>query len=109
MSFECTRFRIRHIYARYKNTDGIPKSKYKYYILQKFKGKHLQTNIDSQISAMAYLDLILRSVSEPALLRAFVKFFLDTEKFDGCRILDSLVDRISSPDPNVSINWFYFE
>ncbi|KAL5290523.1 FAM160A1 family protein [Megaselia abdita] len=61
----------------------------------------LQTNIDSQISAMAYLDLILRSVSEPALLRAFVKFFLDTEKFDGCRILDSLVDRISSPDSNL--------
>lgn len=52
---------------------------------------------------MAYLDLILRSITEPALIRAFVKFFLDTEKFDGCRILDSLVERISSPDSNVSL------
>ncbi|EDX03555.1 GD23198, partial [Drosophila simulans] len=61
----------------------------------------LQTNIDSQISAMSYLDLILRSITEPGLLRAFVRFLLDTEKFDGERILDALVERLNSPDANL--------
>ncbi|XP_030384741.1 UPF0518 protein CG3558 isoform X2 [Scaptodrosophila lebanonensis] len=61
----------------------------------------LQTNIDSQISAMSYLDLILRSITEPGLLRAFVKFLLDTEKFDGERILDALVERLNSADANL--------
>ncbi|BFF94396.1 uncharacterized protein DMAD_12039 [Drosophila madeirensis] len=70
-------------------------------VLQTLKGKHFQTNIDSQISAMSYLDLILRSITEPGLLRAFVKFLLDTEKFDGERILDSLVERLNSPDANL--------
>ncbi|XP_060647602.1 FHIP family protein GJ17503 isoform X1 [Drosophila nasuta] len=70
-------------------------------ILQTLKGKHFQTNIDSQISAMSYLDLILRSITEPGLMRAFVKFLLDTEKFDGERILDALVERLHSPDANL--------
>ncbi|XP_043641256.1 FHIP family protein GE18198 isoform X2 [Drosophila teissieri] len=61
----------------------------------------LQTNIDSQISAMSYLDLILRSITEPGLLRAFVRFLLDTEKFDGERIIDALVERLNSPDANL--------
>ncbi|XP_065366180.1 FHIP family protein GJ17503 isoform X2 [Calliphora vicina] len=61
----------------------------------------LQTNVDSQISAMSYLDLILRSVTEPELMKLFVKFLLDVEKFDGERILDTLVDRLSSTDPNL--------
>lgn len=61
----------------------------------------LQTNIESQISAMSYLDLILRSVTEPGLVRAFVKFLLDTEKFDGERILDTLIDRLGSTDANL--------
>ncbi|XP_043641255.1 FHIP family protein GE18198 isoform X1 [Drosophila teissieri] len=70
-------------------------------ILQTLKGKHFQTNIDSQISAMSYLDLILRSITEPGLLRAFVRFLLDTEKFDGERIIDALVERLNSPDANL--------
>ncbi|KAH8298227.1 hypothetical protein KR018_011407 [Drosophila ironensis] len=70
-------------------------------ILQTLKGKHFQTNVDSQISAMSYLDLILRSITEPGLLRAFVRFLLDTEKFDGERILDALVERLNSPDANL--------
>nr|XP_036224862.1 UPF0518 protein GJ17503 isoform X3 [Bactrocera oleae]XP_036224863.1 UPF0518 protein GJ17503 isoform X3 [Bactrocera oleae] len=70
-------------------------------ILQTLKGKHFQTNIESQISAMSYLDLILRSVTEPGLLRAFVKFLLDTEKFDGERILDTLIDRLGATDANL--------
>ncbi|XP_058466826.1 FHIP family protein AAEL005291 isoform X2 [Malaya genurostris] len=58
----------------------------------------LQTNVESQVSAMAYLDLIIRSVSEPGLIQIIVKFLLDTEKFDGQRILDVLVDRLNSTD-----------
>lgn len=50
---------------------------------------------------MAYLDLILRAVTEPGLLRVFVRFLLEADKFDGQRILDVLVDRISSPDTRV--------
>ncbi|XP_053948903.1 FHIP family protein GG24907 isoform X1 [Anastrepha ludens] len=70
-------------------------------VLQTLKGKHFQTNVESQISAMSYLDLILRSITEPGLLRAFVKFLLDTEKFDGERILDTLIDRLGSTDANL--------
>ncbi|XP_062561642.1 FHIP family protein AAEL005291 isoform X3 [Armigeres subalbatus] len=68
-------------------------------ILQTFKGRgHLQTNVESQVSAMAYLDLIVRSVTEPGLIQIVVKFLLDEEKFDGQRILDVLVERLNSND-----------
>lgn len=69
--------------------------------LQIFKGKQFQTNFPSQIAAMAYLDLILRSVTEPALLKMFIKFLLDDTKFDGDRILDVLVERLMSPNNRV--------
>ncbi|XP_037025547.1 UPF0518 protein GF15501 isoform X3 [Bradysia coprophila] len=72
-------------------------------ILQIFKGNHLQNNADSQISAMAYFDLILRSVTDPGLLSVFVRFLLDTEKFDGQRMLDVLVERISSVDTRLCL------
>lgn len=64
----------------------------------------MQTNYASQIAAMAYLDLILRSVTEPALLKIFVKFLLDETKFDGERILDVLVDRLTSNNNRVMCN-----
>lgn len=51
---------------------------------------------------MAYLSLILRSVTDPGLLKIMVKFLLDDEKFDEQRIIDVLVDRINSPDSRVS-------
>ncbi|XP_031633698.1 UPF0518 protein GJ17503 isoform X2 [Contarinia nasturtii] len=63
----------------------------------------LQTNNASQITAMAYLDLILRSVTEPALLKIFVQFLLDETKFDGERILDVLVERLLSNDNRLCI------
>lgn len=62
----------------------------------------MQTNVESQISAMAYLDLIVRSVTEPGLIQIVVKFLLDEEKFDGQRILDVLVERLNSNDTRVS-------
>lgn len=68
---------------------------------QKLKGSHLQTNVESQIAAMVYLDLILRSVTDPGLLPILIKFLLDEEKFDGHRIIDGLIDRINSPDSRV--------
>ncbi|XP_055619446.1 FHIP family protein AAEL005291 isoform X2 [Toxorhynchites rutilus septentrionalis] len=58
----------------------------------------LQTNVESQVSAMAYLDLIMRSVTEPGLIQVIVKFLLDMDKFDGQRILDVLVERLNSND-----------
>lgn len=67
----------------------------------------MQNNADSQISAMAYFDLILRSVTDPGLLCVFVRFLLDTEKFDGQRMLDVLVERISSVDTRVRKNGFH--
>lgn len=74
--------------------------------LQIFKGtNNFQTNNASQIAAMAYLDLILRSVTEPALLKIFMQFLLDDTKFDGYRILDVLVERLLSNDNRVSIKW----
>ncbi|KAJ6646837.1 FHIP family protein [Pseudolycoriella hygida] len=72
-------------------------------ILQIFKGTHLQNNADSQISAMAYFDLILRSVTDPGLQNVFVRFLLDTEKFDGQRMLDVLIERISSVDARLCL------
>lgn len=50
---------------------------------------------------MAYLDLILRSVTEPGLLKIFVQFLLDDGKFDGHRMLDILTERINSSDTRV--------
>ncbi|XP_059612393.1 FHIP family protein GK23746 isoform X2 [Phlebotomus argentipes] len=63
----------------------------------------LQTNIEAQISTMAYFDLILRSVTEPGLLNIFIKFLLDEEKFDGQRIIDILVERINSTDTRLCL------
>lgn len=71
---------------------------------KKFKGSHLQTNVESQIAVMVYLDLILRSVTDPGLLPILIKFLLDKEKFDGHRIIDVLIERITSPDSRVSLN-----
>lgn len=72
------------------------------YFLQIFNGTHLQNNTDSQISAMAYLELIIRSVTEPGLLKVFIQFLLEEEKFDGQRMLDILVERICSTDTRVA-------
>lgn len=69
--------------------------------LQIFNGSPLQTNIEAQISTMAYFDLILRTVTDPGLLSIFIKFLLDEEKFDGQRIIDILVERINSTDTRV--------
>lgn len=53
---------------------------------------------------MAYLDLIVRSVTEPGLLGVFVRFLVDVGKYDGQRILDVLVERISVTEARVCRN-----
>ncbi|KAJ6652323.1 hypothetical protein lerEdw1_012733 [Lerista edwardsae] len=54
-----------------------------------------KTSIEEMIASTAYLDLFLRSVSEPALLRTFLRFLL-LHRHDSSTILDTLVGRIAS-------------
>ena len=51
--------------------------------------------MEEVIAATAYLDLFIRRVTEPALIRVFVKLVV-MEKYDDVSILDSLVARIQS-------------
>ncbi|XP_015599998.1 UPF0518 protein AAEL005291 isoform X2 [Cephus cinctus] len=53
------------------------------------------TTVEELVAATAYFDLFLRSVTEPGLLRSLVRFLLE-DNYDECRILDSLIQRISS-------------
>lgn len=56
---------------------------------------HPQTSIEEMIASTAYLDLFLRSVSETALLKTFLRFVL-LHRHDNSTILDTLVGRINS-------------
>lgn len=61
--------------------------------------QYLQTGVDEQIGAIAYFELVLRSVSEPGLLKSLVRFLLDNS-YDGANILDALVPLIDG-EPRV--------
>ncbi|NXT33130.1 F16A2 protein, partial [Pelecanoides urinatrix] len=54
-----------------------------------------KTSIEEMIASTAYLDLFLRSVSETALLKTFLRFIL-LHRHDSSTILDTLVGRINS-------------
>ncbi|XP_061485257.1 FHF complex subunit HOOK-interacting protein 1B isoform X2 [Rhineura floridana] len=54
-----------------------------------------KTSIEEMIASTAYLDLFLRSVSETALLKTFLRFLL-LHHHDNSTILDTLVSRIAS-------------
>ncbi|KAK2524665.1 hypothetical protein Q9966_011531 [Columba livia] len=54
-----------------------------------------KTSIEEMIASTAYLDLFLRSVSETALLKTFLRFVL-LHRHDSSTILDTLVARINS-------------
>uniref|UniRef100_A0A7N4PVT6 FHF complex subunit HOOK-interacting protein 1B n=1 Tax=Sarcophilus harrisii TaxID=9305 RepID=A0A7N4PVT6_SARHA len=54
-----------------------------------------KSSVEEMIASTAYLELFLRSVSEPALLRTFLRFLL-LHRHDAHTILDTLVSRISS-------------
>lgn len=55
----------------------------------------LQTTIPEQIAATAYLELILRTVTQPGLLYPLLQFLLQVQ-YDGQRLLDILIQRINS-------------
>lgn len=50
--------------------------------------------MDEVIAATAYLDLFLRSIYEPALLKVFLKFIL-CAKIEEMSLLDTLINRIN--------------
>ncbi|XP_015200218.2 FHF complex subunit HOOK-interacting protein 1A [Lepisosteus oculatus] len=52
--------------------------------------------LEEVMTTTAYLDLFLRSVSEPALLQTFLSFIL-LHKHEKVHILDTLVSRINTP------------
>nr|XP_056714743.1 FHF complex subunit HOOK-interacting protein 1B [Euleptes europaea] len=54
-----------------------------------------KTSIEEMIASTAYLDLFLRSVTEAALLKTFLRFLL-LHCHDSSTILDTLVGRITS-------------
>ncbi|KAK2817207.1 hypothetical protein Q5P01_025398 [Channa striata] len=52
--------------------------------------------LEEVMTTTAYLDLFLRSVSEPALLQTFLSFIL-VHRHENIHILDTLVSRINTP------------
>jgi hypothetical protein len=50
--------------------------------------------MDEVIAATAYLDLFLRTIYEPALLKVFLKFIL-CARIDEMSLLDTLIQRIN--------------
>ncbi|KAK7604799.1 hypothetical protein V9T40_005985 [Parthenolecanium corni] len=54
----------------------------------------LQSTEEELVATTAYFELLIRSVTHPGLLYAFIKFLLK-EDIDGQRIIDCLIQRIS--------------
>ncbi|KAG7233373.1 hypothetical protein INR49_007102 [Caranx melampygus] len=52
--------------------------------------------VEEVMTTTAYLDLFLRSISEPALLQTFLSFIL-LHTHDNVHILDTLVSRVNTP------------
>lgn len=56
----------------------------------------VQLTLEEVMTTTAYLDLFLRSVTEPALLQTLLSFIL-LHQHEGVHILDTLVSRINTP------------
>ncbi|CAF3378729.1 unnamed protein product [Rotaria sp. Silwood1] len=56
--------------------------------------QHFSNTMDEVIAATAYLDLFLRTIHEPALLKVFLKFIL-CARIDEISLLDTLIQRIN--------------
>ncbi|XP_069825411.1 FHF complex subunit HOOK-interacting protein 1B isoform X2 [Dendropsophus ebraccatus] len=54
-----------------------------------------KTSIEEMIASTAYLELFLRSISETALLKTFLRFIL-LHRYDSATILHTLISRIAS-------------
>ncbi|CAF1069854.1 unnamed protein product [Adineta ricciae] len=70
--------------------------------------QHFSNTMDEVIAATAYLDLFLRTIHEPALLKVFLKFIL-CARIDEMSLLDTLIQRInfSTKLGLVSLGLFY--
>nr|XP_056711856.1 FHF complex subunit HOOK-interacting protein 1A [Euleptes europaea] len=55
-----------------------------------------KVTVEEVMTTTAYLDLFLRSVSEPALLQIFLRFIL-LHRHENVQILDTLTSRINTP------------
>lgn len=55
-----------------------------------------QLTVEEVMTTTAYLELFLRSISEPALLQTFLSFIL-LHTHDNVHILDTLVSRVNTP------------
>ncbi|XP_010211406.1 PREDICTED: protein FAM160A1 [Tinamus guttatus] len=55
-----------------------------------------KATVEEVMTTTAYLDLFLRSVSEPALLKTFLRFIL-LHRHENVHILDTLTSRINTP------------
>lgn len=55
-----------------------------------------KVTVEEVMTTTAYLDLFLRSVTEPALLKTFLRFIL-LYQYEKVHILDTLVSRINTP------------
>lgn len=56
----------------------------------------VKLTLEEVMTTTAYLDLFLRSVTEPALLQTFLSFIL-LHQHESVHILDTLVSRINTP------------
>ncbi|XP_066286499.1 FHF complex subunit HOOK-interacting protein 1B-like isoform X4 [Branchiostoma lanceolatum] len=54
-----------------------------------------KTSVDEVIASTTYFDLFLRTITEPALMKAFLRF-ITTAKYDDHLVMDSLISRITS-------------
>ena len=52
--------------------------------------------MDEIIAATTYLDLFLRTINEPNLLKVFLKFILYSKFDEKITLLDTLINRINS-------------
>ncbi|CAF2691561.1 unnamed protein product [Rotaria sp. Silwood2] len=70
--------------------------------------QQFSNTMDEVIAATAYLDLFLRTIYEPALLKVFLKFIL-CAKIDEMSLLDTLIHRINYTTKLglVSLSLFY--
>ena len=59
-----------------------------------------QSQVDSQISVTAYLDLFVRSITSAHVMRVFLRFLL-TDQYDNKPLLDILISHINSDNSQV--------
>ncbi|XP_035681254.1 FTS and Hook-interacting protein-like isoform X2 [Branchiostoma floridae] len=54
-----------------------------------------KTSVDEVIASTTYFDLFLRTITEPALMKAFLRF-ITTATYDDHLVMDALISRITS-------------